>query len=110
MPHSFQFVDRVPPEAGRTKLDEERATIILEALLDNPNQWARVPIVYLYPDIEGAKVDKLKAKARSVAGRLQRADLKPFNEYRCEAKSREDAIYMRIVMTARELREAGYED
>lgn len=109
MPPSFNFVDEVPPTQGRSYIDPDRAQKTIDALADYPNKWAQIPVTYLYPDLEGSTEAKLKTKARSVAGRLQRGDLKPFSEYRIEGKSRGTDLYMRLVMTKREMREAGYE-
>ena len=106
---NFEFVDTAPPVQGRTYLDDDRAQDTIDALAEFPNRWACVPIVFLYPDLEGSTEQKLKAKARSTAARIQREDLKPFNDYRIEAKSRDTNVYMRIVMSRREMREAGYD-
>ncbi|HCD3016554.1 TPA: hypothetical protein NBM48_001616 [Corynebacterium striatum] len=109
MPPNFEFVDTVPPAQGRTYIDGARAQETIDALAEFPNRWACVPITYLYPDLEGASGQKLKAKSRTTAARIQREDLKPFNEYRIEAKSRDTNVYMRVVMSRREMREAGYD-
>lgn len=109
MPPNFRFVDTVPPVRGRTYIDSARAQDTIDALVEFPNRWACVPITFLYPDLEGTSDQKLKSRARALAGRLQRGDLKPFNEYRIEAKSRDTNVYMRAVMSRREMREAGYD-
>lgn len=109
MPPNFEFVDTVPPVRGRTYIDGARAQDTIDALVEFPNRWACVPITFLYPDLEGSTEQKLKAKARSTAARIQREDLKPFNDYRIEAKSRDTNVYMRIVMSRREMRDAGYD-
>ncbi|MFR9987229.1 hypothetical protein ACL1EE_12730 [Corynebacterium striatum] len=75
----------MPPVRGRAYLDDDRAQETIDALAEFPNRWACVPIVFLYPDLEGSTEQKLKAKARSTAARIQREDLKPFNDYRIEA-------------------------
>ena len=43
-------------------------------------------------------------RARSLAGRIQRGDLAPFNEYNTEARARDTDVYIRVVMTTRERR------
>ncbi|ARM68404.1 hypothetical protein [Corynebacterium phage IME1320_01] len=105
----FEFVDTVPPVQGRTYIDDDRAQETIDALVEFPNRWACVPITFLYPDLEGASTQRLKAKARTTAARIQREDLKPFNDYRIEAKSRGTNVYLRIVMSRRGMREAGYD-
>ena len=61
MPPNFKFVDTVPPAQGRTYIDDDHAQETIDALAEFPNRWARVPITYLYPDLEGplAKSSKL---------------------------------------------------
>ncbi|MCG7239600.1 hypothetical protein [Corynebacterium minutissimum] len=109
MPPNFEFFDSVPPVRGRSYIDSDRAQDTIDALVEFPNRWACVPVTFLYPDLEGTPEQKLKSRARSLAGRLQRRDLKPFNDYRIEAKSRDTNVYMRVVMSRREMREAGYD-
>ena len=100
----FTFTSEVPPSEGRVYLDQDNATNVIDACIENANEWARVPYVYLYPDAEGVDRKKLIIRARNVAGRIQRGELDPFNEYHCEARARATDIYIRIVMTARERR------
>lgn len=105
----FEFTDTVPAAEGRTYLDHDHANEIIDALVDNPNQWARIPITYLYPDLDGADEKKLKMKALSLAGRIQspRQNMAPFSDYNTEAKSRGTDVYIRVVMSARQMRELG---
>ena len=100
----FTFTSEVPPTRGRVPLDHTRAEEVIEACIDNPNEWAQVPYVYLYPDAEGIEAKKLAGRARSLAGRIQRGDLAPFNEYNTEARARDTDVYIRVVLTARERR------
>lgn len=100
----FTFTSEVPPTRGRVTLDQDRAAEVIDACIDNPNEWARVPCVYLYPDAAGSEKKKLTQRARSLAGRIQRGDLAPFNEYNTEAKARDTDIYVRVVLTAQERR------
>lgn len=106
----FDFTDTVPAAQGRTYIDQERAGVVIDALLEQPNRWARIPITYLFPELEGADDSKLKNKARSTAARIQKHTLHPFNEYRIEAKTRGTDVYIRICMTRTEMRDAGYDD
>ena len=100
----FTFIHEVPPARGRVALNQNRAEEVIEACIDNPNEWAQVPYVYLYPDAEGIEAKKLAGRARSLAGRIQRGDLAPFNEYNTEARARDTDVYIRVVLTARERR------
>lgn len=109
MPPNFEFFDSVPPVRGRAYIDSDRAQDTIDALVEFPNRWACVPVTFLYPDLEGVSEQQLKSRARSLAGRLQRRDIKPFDVYRIEAKSRGTNAYMRVVMSRREMREAGYD-
>ena len=109
MPPNFEFVDTVPPVKGRTYINDDHAYETIDALAQFPNRWACVPITFLYPDLVGDPGQKLRIKARTTASRIQRGDLKPFSEYRIEAKSRDPNVYMRIVMSRREMRDAGYD-
>lgn len=106
----FNFVDTVPPPAGRGYVHKGNCEKLLDALLANPNKWAQVPITRFYPDLEGGEEKKLKAAARTITNRLaNRHDLKPFNEYNCEAKSRGADVYVRICLNRRQLKEMGLE-
>lgn len=103
----FDFVETVPPINGRIYLDTSRLHQLLDALIDNPGQWAKVPITFFYPDLEGADKKKLINKARSIAARTNKGHLPVLSEYRCEAKSRGTDVYMRITLTRRQLAELG---
>lgn len=103
----FNFTSEVPPTRGRTFMDQARAEEVLDACLGNPGEWAQVPYTYLYPDAEGTDPKKLTVRCRNVAGRIQRGELAPFNEYNTEAKARGTDVYIRVAMTARELRALG---
>ena len=100
----FTFIHEVPPARGRVALNQNRANEVIDACIDNANEWAKVPYVYLYPDAEGIEAKKLTTRARNLAGRIQRGDLAPFNEYNCEATARGTEVYIRVVLTARERR------
>ncbi|WP_288751346.1 hypothetical protein [uncultured Corynebacterium sp.] len=100
----FTFTSEVPSPRGRNPLDHSRAEEVIDACLNNANEWAKVPYVYLYPDAEGVEAKKLATRARNLAGRTQRGDLAPFNEYNTEAKARDTDVYIRVVMSARERR------
>lgn len=100
----FTFTSEVPPARGRVTIDHNRANEVIDACIDNANEWAKVPYVYLYPDTEGTEAKKLIWRARNTAARIQCGDLAPFNEYNTEAKARGTDVYIRVVMTARERR------
>ena len=100
----FTFTSEVPPTRGRVTIDHNRANEVIDACIDNANEWAKVPYVYLYPDAEGIDTKKLIGRARNTAARIQRGELAPFNEYNCEARARGTDIYIRVVMSARERR------
>lgn len=100
----FTFTQEVPPSRGRVSLKKDRAHEVIDACIDNANEWAKVPYVYLYPDAEGIEAKNLTTRARNLAGRIQRGELAPFNEYSCEATARGTDVYIRVVMTTRERR------
>ena len=101
----FTFTDNVPPATGRSTIDPRRAEEVADACIDNPGEWARVPITYLYPDIEGADEKKLVTKCRNLAGNITTDKIAPFNQYKTEARARGTDIYIRIVLTQRQRRE-----
>lgn len=101
----FTFTDTVPPVEGRTSIDTDRAQEVVDACIDNPNQWARIPIDFLYPELTGSDEKKLVTKSRSLAAQIRKGTAKVFSDYKCEAQSRGPALYIRIVLTARELKE-----
>lgn len=100
----FTFTKDVPPTRGRVSLDHDRANEVIDACIANANEWAQVPYVYPYPDAEGTEAKKLVGRCRSLAGRIQRGNLAPFNEYNTEARARDTDVYIRVVMTARDRR------
>lgn len=102
----IHFTDTVPPVAGRTTIDKTKADELLDALIDNPNKWAEIPITWLVPDLNGAEEKRLKSKTRNLANRINnRADIAPFNEYDCEAKARETTLYIRVRISERQLKD-----
>lgn len=100
----FTFTSEVPPTRGRVTIDHNRANEVIDACIENANEWAKVPYVYLYPDAEGIDTKKLTGRGRNAAARIQRGELTPFNEYNCEARARGTDIYIRVVMSTRERR------
>lgn len=66
----FTFTSEVPPSRGRVSLDHDHAIEVIDACIDNANEWAKVPCVYLYPDAEGSEKNKLTQRPRSLAGRI----------------------------------------
>lgn len=98
---TFTFHKNVPATPGRAYIDKTRAQHVIDECIDNPNQWAQVPITYFFPDLEGAEEKKLKMKSRNLAGRIQKRNVAPFNEYQCEAKSRGTDIYLRVLISKR---------
>lgn len=100
----FEFTKSVPPVPGRSAIDKARANEVIDACLDNPSEWAQVPYIYLYPDAEGTEEKKLLVRCRNVAGRIQRGELAPFNEYNTEAKASGTDLYIRILLSARDRR------
>lgn len=101
---TFTFHKNVPITNGRAYVDRPRAQDLIDECIDNANEWAQVPITYLFPALEGADEMKLKTKARNLANRIQRGTVAPFNEYPCEAKSRGTDVYIRVVMSIRDRR------
>lgn len=65
----FTFTSEVPPTRGRVTIDHNRANEAIDACIDNANEWAKVPYVYLYPDAEGIDTKKLTGRARNAAAR-----------------------------------------
>ena len=106
----FTFTATVPATTGRSHLDYDRAENLINALIDNPGQWAQVPITYLYPDLEGAEHKRVLGKTRNTASAISKGRLQPFCEYRCEARSRDTDLYIRINLTLRERRALEKED
>lgn len=101
----FTFTKTVPPTTGRSSLDRAHADEVIDACISNPGQWARVPYAYLYPAADGIEPKKLATRCRSTAGRIQRGEMHPFNEYNTEAKARGENLYIRINMTERQRRQ-----
>lgn len=101
----FTFTNTVPPKQGRTSINHPNAEELVNACIDNPGKWAKVPITYLYPDVEGAERTKLRNRAGNLANRINNRSQSPFGAYDTEAKSRGTDIYIRINMTQRRRRQ-----
>ena len=100
----FIFTKNLPPSEGRNYINSAHAQEVVDACLDNAGEWAQVPYTYLYPDAEGLEKKKLIGRCQNVAGRIQRGELAPFNEYNTEAKARGADLYIRILLSARDRR------
>ena len=101
----FTFVNTIPGARGHAEINKHHCRVLLEACIDNPNQWAEVPITYLYPDATGYETKQLVSRCRNIASRINnRLDLPPFNEYACEAHSRGTTLYVRVRINKRDLK------
>lgn len=99
------FTDHLPAPAGHSTLNRQRAQELLDACIDNPNQWAKVPITWLYEDLEGAPADKVKRRCRDFTGRVKTGHIAIFKPYNVDAATRGANAYVRINISKRELKD-----
>lgn len=100
---SIKFVHQPPGKTVRTDLDDSFLDELVDALLDHPNQWARVPIEKLYPNAKDLKQNSRTNRARNFTTRVNRGDISLLAEYPVEATTRGTDVYIRIPMTKRQL-------
>lgn len=93
----IEFTDSIKPmHPNRHEINQDRASELAKACADNPDQWARVNITWLYPSSEGADAKKLHAKAANVAQWIRRGKLRAFKNHNFEAKKRGTDLYVRV--------------
>ena len=97
------FTD-TPPSHARTSINLEHAQELIDACIDNYDQWACVPIDWLYPDYAGKTEGKKANKAKYAAGNIAQGRGRPFDQYTFDAKARGTNLYLKIRMSQRELR------
>ena len=101
---AIEFIDDLPPAQNRTTIDERRVDKLIDSLLANPGQWAKVPYEWLYPDAAHRKKEALQSRCRNFASRINKGQILPFNEYPIEATTRQGQLYMRMTATKRQLK------
>lgn len=99
----LEFIDELPPVQNRATLDEQRVDELIDSLLANPGQWAKVPYEWLYPDAVNRKKETIQSRNRNFASRISKGQILPFNEYPIEAVTRQGQLYMRMTVTKKYL-------
>lgn len=101
----FKFVSDVPPRGGTfNKMDMDFAQEVIEALLDNPNEWAQIPYLLFYPTAQGTEVRKLTMRARNFSERIRKG-AEPFNDYVFECTTRGTDMYIRVLVNERDVKD-----
>lgn len=100
----LEFIDELPPVQNRATIDEQLVGELIDSLLANPGQWAKVPYEYLYPDAARYKKETLQSRCRNFASRINKGQMLQFSEYPIEATTRQGQLYMRMVATKRQLK------
>lgn len=101
---TIKFVDNLPSRANDpTKMDTDFAEKLIDALIDNPNEWAQIAYTDLYPDSAGDPEEKVIRRVRNLTQRIRKG-VRPFHEYQFEATSRGLDIFVRVLVDERHLR------
>lgn len=99
----IEFIDDLPPALNRSAIDEQRVDELIDSLLANPGQWAKVPYEWLYPDAAHRKKEALQSRCRNFASRINKGQILQFSEYPIEATTRQGQLYMRMTVTKKYL-------
>lgn len=100
----LEFIDELPPVLNRATIDEQRVDELIDSLLANPGQWAKVPYEYLYSDAAHYKKETIQSRCRNFASRINKGQMLQFSEYPIEATTRQGQLYMRMAATKRQLK------
>lgn len=100
----LEFIDELPPVQNRATIDEQRVDELIDSLLANPGQWAKVPYEWLYPDAAHRKKESIQGRNRNFASRINKGQMLQFSEYPIEAPTRQGQLYMRMAATKRQLK------
>lgn len=99
----IEFIDALPPALNRSAINEQRVNELIDSLLANPGQWAKVPYEYLYPDAARYKKETIQSRNRNFASRIDKGQILQFSEYPIEATTRQGQLYMRMTVTKKYL-------
>lgn len=99
----IEFVSEPPKRVGTTQINMAAAEELIDTLLDNPNEWAKIDYADLYPQHRGKEGKAHLTRISNFVSRVNKS-MYPFNEYAFECTRKGTDVYIRVLADERELR------